>query len=56
MSAVGQPRESFDWAGVVDYAYAARYPQYELPGVTEDIHQAPRPAVGDHEGVPVAAA
>lgn len=54
MSAVGQPRESFDWAGVVDYA--AHYPQYELPGVTEDIHQAPRPAGGDHEGVPVAAA
>ena len=58
MSTAKQVPESFDWAGVVDYA--ARYTheapetQYELPGVTEELHQAPCPAGGDHAGVPVA--
>lgn len=58
MSTAKQVPESFDWAGVVDYA--ARYTheapetQYELPGVTEELHQAPCPASGDHAGVPVA--
>jgi len=50
--------EGFDWASVVDYSarYAHETPrtQYELPGVTEQLHQAACSAGADHEGVPVA--
>jgi hypothetical protein len=58
MSTMEQVPDSFDWAGVVDYA--ARYTneapqtQYELPGVTEELHQVACPAGGDHAAVPVA--
>lgn len=58
MSTVEQGRGSFDWAGVVDYAarytHEAPQTQYELPGVTEELHQVACPAGGDHHGVPVA--
>src|SRR6185312_1683296 len=58
MSTTEQRPETFDWAGVVDYS--ARYThdapqtQYELPGITEEVHEAACPSGGDHEGVPVA--
>jgi hypothetical protein len=58
MTALQHGTESFDWTGVVDYAgrYAAEAPQtqYELPGITEELHEATCPAGGDHAGVPVA--
>ena len=58
MNPVQHSPEPFDWAGVVDYA--ARYTneapltQYELPGVTEELHQVPCSAGGDHSEVSVA--
>ncbi len=58
MTTTEQRPESFDWSGVVDYSarYANQAPvtQYELPGITEELHDAACPAGGDHQGVPVA--
>ncbi|MGH9296236.1 MAG: hypothetical protein ACRD0B_12960, partial [Acidimicrobiales bacterium] len=58
MSTVEQGAPSFDWAGVVDYTarYANEPPktQYQLPGVTEELHDVPCAGGSDHEGVPVA--
>ncbi|MGH9081874.1 MAG: DUF7405 family protein [Acidimicrobiales bacterium] len=57
MASTQQGTEPFDWAGVVDYS--ARYThekpktQYELPGVTEELHLSPVAGGGDGE-VPVA--
>jgi hypothetical protein len=49
--------ESFDWSSVVDYAgrygHEAPQTQYELPGVTQALHQVACVAGGAHEGVPV---
>jgi hypothetical protein len=49
--------ESFDWSSVVDYAgrygHEAPQTQYELPGVTQELHQVACVAGGAHEGVPV---
>ena len=57
MTAVPQNPASFDWTSVVDYSarYAHKRPttQYELPGVTEELHQAPCAGGDRHEGVPV---
>ncbi len=58
MTSLSQRDEIFDWARVVDYSarYAHSLPQtqYELPGVTEELHEAPCAGGGDHDGVPVA--
>jgi hypothetical protein len=48
----------FDWASVVDYSarYANEAPktQYELPGITEELHEAPCAGGDGHDRVPVA--
>jgi hypothetical protein len=58
MSTVTERPGSFDWTGVVDYStrYANEAPQtqYEIPGVTEELHEVACVAGGVHEGVPVA--
>jgi hypothetical protein len=58
MATVQERPGSFDWSGVVDYSqrYVNDAPrtQYELPGVTEELHEAPCAGDGVHEGVPVA--
>lgn len=61
MTAVADQAGTFDWASVVDYSkrYVNEAPptQYELPGVTEELHEVPCVAEGaehQHEGVPVA--
>ncbi|SRR5579875_26185 len=58
MALTGKEQETFDWGRVVDYSARYSHPrpqtQYELPGVTEEVHQAPCPAGGTHAGVPVA--
>lgn len=58
MSDVGQHSESFDWEGIVDYSkrYTHDVPQtqYELPGITEELHETPCAVGAKHEGVPVA--
>jgi hypothetical protein len=58
MSTVVEGPESFDWASVVDYAgrYAHEAPktQYELPGITEELHDVPCVGGDGHDGVPVA--
>ena len=58
MSSAENNPEHFDWANAVDYA--ARYTheaprtQYELPGVTEELHPVACSADGNHEEVRVA--
>lgn len=58
MTAVQEGAGSFDWTRVVDYSarYSQERPktQYELPGVTEELHVAPCAGGGGHDGVPVA--
>ena len=58
MVMTGEERKVFDWGRVVDYSarYARPLPdtQYELPGITEELHAAPCAADDGHDGVPVA--
>lgn len=58
MSAVTERPGSFDWTGVVDYSARYRHEapvtQYEIPGITEELHQTDCIAGGAHSGVPVA--
>ncbi|MGH9044176.1 MAG: DUF7405 family protein [Acidimicrobiales bacterium] len=59
MTTVEQNKDAaFDWGSVVDYsgryAYERPVTQYELPGVTEELHVVECTEGGDHKGVPVA--
>jgi hypothetical protein len=58
MASVSERTEGFDWANVVDYsaryAHDAPMTQYELPGVTEELHETACTGGGGHEQVPVA--
>ena len=58
MTSTSERAEPFDWSRVVDYS--ARYThdapktQYELPGITEELHETPCTGGGGHEHVAVA--
>jgi hypothetical protein len=58
MTSLTEQKGAFDWAGVVDYSARYAHPlpqtQYELPGITEEVHPAPCAGDGGHDGVPVA--
>jgi len=59
MTTTEREAASFDWAGVVDYAvrytHEAPMTQYELPGITEELHDVACAAGdGGHDRVPVA--
>jgi hypothetical protein len=58
MTLVRKRAKPFDWASVVDYSarYANEAPktQYELPGITEELHKVTRVGGDSHDQVPVA--
>jgi hypothetical protein len=58
MTSVSDQKALFDWERVVDYsaryAHDAPQTQYELPGITEELHDTACIGGGEHEQVPVA--
>jgi hypothetical protein len=58
MALTTEERKAFDWGRVVDYSARYAHPlprtQYELPGITEELHEVTCAGDGRHDKVPVA--